>query len=200
MRRYQELSDGCAVNLARTARKQAITSLNGPGQQTREVTGSMRHRSLLACFASLLLVFTIPGHCEKPDSGTHLTVEQQEALSPLEVMLDGLAKRDTVKMQSVLLPGGSATLLRGGTPVQLTFAAFISFIKDQMKSTSSAVAEPINDPVVHIDHDLAVIWTPYKFLVDGKVEHCGTDVATLARVGSRWLIASLEDNARTSCN
>ena len=54
---------------------------------------------------------------------------------------------------------------------------------------------------------LALLWvaTPpraaasFEFLVDGKVDHCGTDSAQLVRVDGRWLIAALADNSRTDC-
>ena len=34
--------------------------------------------------------------------------------------------------------------------------------------------------LVRIDHDLAVVWAPFEFLVDGRVDHCGTDLFNLS--------------------
>lgn len=33
--------------------------------------------------------------------------------------------------------------------------------------------------VVRIDNDTAVVWVPYKFFIDNKVDHCGTDLLSL---------------------
>ena len=46
---------------------------------------------------------------------------------------------------------------------------------------------------MRIDNDLAVVWAPFEFLVDGKVDHCGTDLFYLARVDGKWLIAAVAD-------
>jgi hypothetical protein len=53
---------------------------------------------------------------------------------------------------------------------------------------------------VRIDNDLAVVWAPFDFLVDGKVDHCGTDLFNLVRVDGKWLIASVADTGRKDCS
>jgi hypothetical protein len=58
------------------------------------------------------------------------------------------------------------------------------------------LAERIYDPKVHIDHDLAVVWAPYRFSLNGRVDHCGTDVFTLGKIDGHWLIIGVSDNER----
>jgi len=36
-------------------------------------------------------------------------------------------------------------------------------------------------------------------VINGKIDHCGTDSASLVKVDGRWLIASLSDTSRTDC-
>jgi len=38
-----------------------------------------------------------------------------------------------------------------------------------------------------------------EFLVDGKVDHCGTDLFNLVRADGKWLIASVADTGRKEC-
>ena len=38
-----------------------------------------------------------------------------------------------------------------------------------------------------------------SFLVDGKVDHCGTDLFNLVRANGKWLIASVADTGRKDC-
>jgi len=53
-------------------------------------------------------------------------------------------------------------LMRDGKPVQLTFDAFA----DQVgKPATTHIEERIHGPLVRIDHDLAVVWAPFEFLV-----------------------------------
>jgi hypothetical protein len=35
--------------------------------------------------------------------------------------------------------------------------------------------------------------------VDGKIDHCGRDIANLIHVDGRWIIAAIEDNGRKDC-
>jgi hypothetical protein len=95
-----------------------------------------------------------------------------------------------------LLPGGSLTLMRNGKPVQLTFDQFAEAIG---KPGKSPIEERIHDPLVRIDNDLAVVWAAFDFLVDGKVDHCGTDLFNMVRVDGKWLVASIADTGRKEC-
>jgi hypothetical protein len=61
------------------------------------------------------------------------------------------------------------------------------------------VEEPIYHPVVHIDDNRALVWTRYRFLFNGKVDRCGTDIITLMKLNDRWLIVALADNGRQDC-
>jgi hypothetical protein len=53
---------------------------------------------------------------------------------------------------------------------------------------------------VRIDHDLAMVWGRFEFLVDGKLDHCGTDLFNLVREDGKWLIASVADTGRKDCS
>lgn len=37
--------------------------------------------------------------------------------------------------------------------------------------------------------DLAVLWAPYEFQLNGKTTHCGVDVFNLLKSDGRWKIA-----------
>jgi hypothetical protein len=124
------------------------------------------------------------------------TQEEQAVLAPIMAMFDGMAKRDAAAMKKPLLPGGSMVLMRDGKPTQMTFEAFADLVG---KPGKSQIEERIHDPLVRIDNDLAVVWAPFEFLVDGKVDHCGTDLFNLVRADGKWLIASVADTGRKDC-
>jgi len=122
--------------------------------------------------------------------------EDKEVVASLQGVLDGLAARDRNKIAAQLLPGGSATLMRNGKPMQMPFDVFA----DRLSSPGSdAREERIYDPIVHIDNNIAYIWARFDFRLNGKMDHCGTDSASLVKVDGRWLIASLSDTSRTDC-
>lgn len=122
--------------------------------------------------------------------------EAQAVLVPITAMFDAMAKHDAAAFKKPLLSGGSMVLMRDGKPTQLTFDAFADLVG---KPGKAQIEERIHDPLVRIDNDLAVVWAPFEFLVDGKVDHCGTDLFNLVRADGKWLIASVADTGRKDC-
>jgi hypothetical protein len=124
------------------------------------------------------------------------TPEEQAILAPVTAMFDGMAKRDAAAIKEPTLPGGMMVLMRDGKPTQMTFEAFADRVG---KPGTTKIEERIHDPLIRIDNDLAIVWAPFEFLVDGKVDHCGTDLFNLVRTDGRWLIASVADTGRKDC-
>ena len=124
------------------------------------------------------------------------TPEEQAVLVSVQAMFDGMAKRDAAAIKEPTLPGGTMVLMRDGKPTQMTFEAFADRVG---KPGTTQIEERIHDPLVRIDNDLAMVWAPFEFLVDGKVDHCGTDLFNLVRKDGKWLIASVADTGRKDC-
>jgi hypothetical protein len=125
------------------------------------------------------------------------TPEEQAILAPIQAMFDGMSKRDAAAIKEPTLPGGTMVLMRDGKPMQITFEAFAERVGHP---GTTHIEERIHDPLIRIDNDLAVVWAPFDFLVDGKVEHCGTDLFNLVRQNGLWLIASVADTSRNTCS
>ncbi len=124
------------------------------------------------------------------------TREDQAVLVPVKALFDGMAKHDAEAVKKPLLEGGSMVLMRDGKPVRMTFEEFATQVG---KPSTARIEERIHSPLVRIDHDLAVVWAPFEFLVDGKVNHCGTDLFNLVRIDGEWKIASVADTGRKDC-
>jgi hypothetical protein len=124
------------------------------------------------------------------------TPEEQAVLAPVQAMFDGMAKRDAAAIKKPTLPGGVMVLMRDGKPTQMTFEDFADRVG---KPGKTRIEERIHDPLVRIDNDLAMVWAPFEFLTDGKVDHCGTDLFNLVREDGKWLIASVADTGRKDC-
>lgn len=124
------------------------------------------------------------------------TTEKQAVMAAVTEMFDGMSKRDAELIKKPLLTGGSMVLMREGKPVQMTFQEFADRVA---KPGTTHIEERIHDPLVRIDHDLAVVWAPFEFVEDGKVDHCGTDLFNLIRTDGKWLIASIADTGRKNC-
>jgi hypothetical protein len=123
--------------------------------------------------------------------------EEQAVLAPIHAMFDGMSRRDAAAIKASTLPAGTMVLMRDGKPAQMTFEDFAERVG---KPGTTQIQERIRAPLVRIDNDLAMVWAPFDFLLDGKVDHCGTDLFNLVRVDGKWMIASVADTGRKTCS
>ena len=126
------------------------------------------------------------------------TPEEDAVLAPIHAMFAGMSARDAAAIKLPAIPGATMVLMRDGKPTQMTIEAFADRVGKPSPS-GKPIAERIHDPLIKIDNDLAVVWAPFDFLVDGKVDHCGTDLFNLIRTDGKWLIASIADTGRKDC-
>jgi len=132
-----------------------------------------------------------------PTSSLHAaTLEEQAVLAPVNALFDGMTKRDAAAIKEPLLPGGAMVMMRDGKPTQMTFDAFAERVG---KPATKHIEERIHDPLIRIDNDLAMVWAPFEFLVDGKLTYCGTDLFNLIRKDDKWFIVNIADTAHTNC-
>jgi hypothetical protein len=155
------------------------------------MTTMHRPRKQFVFLFAAILVMSLATHA-LPQSA-----DEQAVLAPIHAMFDGMSKRDAAAIKAPLLPGGTMVLMREGKPVQMTFEAFVERVG---KSGTTQIEERIHNPLVRIDNDLAMVWAPFDFLVEGKVDHCGTDLFALVRVDRKWMIASVADTGTKTCS
>lgn len=148
----------------------------------------MRHARFRPSVLSLALLAAAPVLAAPASS----PAGDAAVLAPVHAFFAAMSRYDQAGMRAQVLPAGMATLMRHGKPEQLALGDFV----DHVKPGRARIEERIRDPQVRVDDDVAVVWAPYVFLLDGRPHHCGTDVFTLARVDGRWLISGVADNSR----
>ncbi|HJU65973.1 MAG TPA: nuclear transport factor 2 family protein [Gemmatimonadaceae bacterium] len=128
--------------------------------------------------------------------------DRQAVLATIDEFLRGLRTKDTALMSRHVDTLSRFTLLRpspnGGTRVVVLKAS--EFIRVVSNPDQPAFDEPIRNPQVHIDADLASVWAEYQVRREGTVTHCGYDAFHLARLGGQWKILNVSDTFRqTGC-
>lgn len=155
------------------------------------MAGMKKHVTRFALLFGTVLAIGLPSHVFAQSA------EEQAVLAPIHAMFDGMSKRDAAAIKAPTLPGGMMVLMRNGKPTQMSFEDFATRVG---KPGKNQIEERIHDPLVRIDSDLAVVWAPFDFLVDGKVDHCGTDLFNMVRVDGKWTIASVADTGTKNCS
>jgi ketosteroid isomerase-like protein len=121
----------------------------------------------------------------------------------IQVLFDGMRNADSNAVLSVFAPNAIMQTIAvnkdGKTIVgQNQVANFASYIGKQSKG---AADEQIVFDNIKVDGDLAVVWTPYRFVYNGKFSHCGVNSFTLVKMNGDWKINYLIDTRRKeNCN
>jgi hypothetical protein len=139
--------------------------------------------------ASVLVALAVPAHAAP-------STDEQAVLAPLQAFLTGIATGDKAAMAAQVLPDAMITRVSGG---KITQKSVRSLVDGFAPPAGRKLEERIHDPVIRIDDDLAIVWVPYEFLIDGKVDHCGTDVVEAVRRDGHWVISGLADTSRKTC-
>ncbi len=127
--------------------------------------------------------------------------EEAGVMVPIDALFAALAARDGQAILAQVRPDGGATVAEekpDGTRTvrRMTWPEFAAVIKPGPER----YAERLTDPAVDIDGDIAMVWSPYVFTIDGKVAHCGTDHFDMVREAGRWKIANITWSSRaTGC-
>jgi hypothetical protein len=54
----------------------------------------------------------------------------------------------------------------------------------------------MDQPLVRVDHNIAMVWGSYTALIDGVPHHCGSNLLSLVNENGQWRIASVTDTSR----
>ncbi len=64
---------------------------------------------------------------------------------------------------------------------------------------SMKIEERIHDKIIQLDENLAQVYTPYTFLVNDNISHCGANTFLMVFLDDRWQILNITDTRRKNC-
>ncbi|UCG85790.1 MAG: nuclear transport factor 2 family protein [Gemmatimonadota bacterium] len=127
-----------------------------------------------------------------------LPAEEQQIVTVVQRLFNGIEARDTALLARLLDSGAQLVSVRevAGVPrwARRTKTDFLTGIA----ANEATMVERMWDPEVRIDGDIATLWAPYDFYIDGEFSHCGYDAFHLTRHNGRWSIAAITYTVRTS--
>lgn len=115
--------------------------------------------------------------------------EKKAILSVVQAFFNVIETRDLDLAKQIMIPGGSTFSIRGwGDKKELRRQTYNQFMASIAKE-SKKYKEVMHNPRVLIHKDIAMVWTPYTFYVNGKKSHTGVDSFSLIKVNQNWRIA-----------
>jgi hypothetical protein len=120
-------------------------------------------------------------------------------LAPIERMFAGLTAGDAQAILAQTRPDGRATAVvtRPDGTKALRTLSWADYAAGLPKG-SERIEERLINPAVEIDGDIAMVWSSYVLLVDGKLAHCGVDHFDMVRDAGGWKVQNITWTQRTT--
>lgn len=124
---------------------------------------------------------------------------EKAVLAPIEAINAALTARDAAAMLAQLAPEGHATVAveQADGARHVTTVSWSEFVA-AVTPGPERYEEGLIAPMVAIDGDIAMVWAPYTFLVDGKPQQCGVEHYDLIRHKRVWKVLNVTRSSRTT--
>ena len=124
--------------------------------------------------------------------------DDANVMAPVNAMLAGLAAHDAAAIRAEVVADGGATVVSdaagGATARHMSWDAFLAGVKPG----SDSYEERLTDPAIESDGNVALVWSPYVFYLNGKPDHCGTDHFDLAHTAAGWKVVNVTWSQHTT--
>ncbi|GAA0729393.1 nuclear transport factor 2 family protein [Sphingomonas japonica] len=127
--------------------------------------------------------------------------DTKAVLTAIDALFTGLTTKDAAAITAATWPEGRATgtSTSASGEARVTGSDWATFA-GRIATIPGKPVERNVDPHVHVDGDIAMVWTPYVFTLDGKFSHCGTNHFDLVRKAGVWKILNVTWTQRkTGC-
>ncbi len=136
--------------------------------------------------ATLISLLVFPA-CIAPSSAAP---ERTAVLATVQAFFDAMHSRDAEAAARTVIEGGVFvnTRIENGKRVEKHFSNR-EWIEKLPREEEVLLEQFSGTPVVHVEGDLAVVWTAYTFEIDGQPSHTGVDAFNLIRTDAGWRIS-----------
>ncbi len=146
----------------------------------------------------LLLALGLSASCAAPGASTaEYAPSESDRAAITDVVqraFDAIETNDQAAWAEVLTSKGMYTSIRGAAGERRIGFQTYAEAAENTTPPPNAYLERWWDPIILVDGDIAMVWTPYDFLIDGKFSHSGIDAIVLLRSDAGWKIASIAWN------
>ena len=115
--------------------------------------------------------------------------ERAELLDLVQRTFDAIREGDPARWSELLLEEGTFTSWSSAR--REARVTTFEELRSREPGPRGRYLERCWDARILLEGDLAMIWTPYDFHIDGAFSHSGVDVFTLLRTLAGWRVASI---------
>ena len=130
------------------------------------------------------------------------TDEEYKVKYTIETFFDGFHQSDSLKMKSVMHPNMSLQSIQPDKEgkealINQNISGFLKLVTQYSKARNWE--EELQSFDFKIDGNLAQVWCPYSFYLNGMLSHCGANSFQLFYADEQWKIISILDTRRKNC-
>ncbi len=117
----------------------------------------------------------------------------------VDIFMSGYQTGDTLKMKSVMHPNMTMNRAYLNTEQENVLIYIRSSELLNYAATTGKEQiwdEKLTDYIVNSDGNIAHVWAPYEYYLDGKFSHCGANSFTLVYTDESWKILNIIDSIR----
>jgi len=152
----------------------------------------------------LMLVFTLITLGQKNKEEYQTKTEHLKVKKVIETFFEGLHKGDSTILKTTLnkdVKIQTASSNKLGQSMLTTDSKEKLLFSVANKKPEHVYLEKILSFDIKIDGNLASVWTPYEFYLNGNFSHCGANSFQLFKNNEKWEIIFLVDmRRRDNCN
>lgn len=119
--------------------------------------------------------------------------QSKEIEKPIRNLFSGMKNIDPVMLQSAF---SDTAILQTITKDGVKNEDIKDFVASVSKMAKNDLDERITIEAIHVDGNLASVFTPYSFYFKGKFSHCGANSFQLVKQNGEWKIQYLIDTRR----
>ncbi len=116
--------------------------------------------------------------------------DRRAVLAVTERMFAALAAKDGAALLAEVVPEGRATANDLGPRRGVRSMSWADFAGGLARIPGRPMERSI-EPHVHVEGDIAMIWSRYEFTLDGRFSHCGINHFDLIRQDGRWRVLNV---------
>jgi Putative lumazine-binding len=140
-----------------------------------------------SCLALALAVTIMPLPALAQSTASRPSGDEQAVLDVVEMLFEFIHTKDANLVERMMVPDGVLVGVGGGRSSRSSRDEFASSVG----SAEAEMVERMWSPEVRMDGQVAQVWAPYDFYIDGAFSHCGFDAFHLVRVDGEWKTASV---------
>jgi hypothetical protein len=126
--------------------------------------------------------------------------DETGALAAVRQIFDGMRRADPEMVRAVFAADARFAMVDAEESPATVSVQSVQGWLDAMGESEGAWDEQIYDVQVAVDGNMASVWAPYTFYLDGAISHCGVDSIEMLHDGAGWRVTQISDTRRqTDC-